>query len=305
MNNKRFSFTLTGTRTPPPPLRTRERRFARPATSTVHNCQPSAAWLSMPVRTGWLCTRRFAWHRETGNRDGCGQRIARRCSRLLPARKTVRLLNKIALIGAASVFTGCLYTEVPHGREDRRVVVRASDVAKFLDESTVAFAPSTRRIHSRFSKRISAAGAYTLAYSYGNEEEQLSIRSTATIVDSGDADSAREIFYASLQNHRATENREQGVRLVPLPITVGKADDSRFYLILQDGRPIGNAFAAWRGNVATDLRLTGVYFDEPSSFRRLVTPKFARLSRFDPETSTLAPRRSRKPPSAGPERSSA
>jgi hypothetical protein len=81
---------------------------------------------------------------------------------------------------------------------------------------------------------------------------------------------------------------------VPLPITIGKADDSRFYLILQDGRPIGNAFAAWRGNVATDLRLTGVYFDEPSSFRRLVTPKFARLSRLDPETSTLAPNRSRR-----------
>jgi hypothetical protein len=206
------------------------------------------------------------------------------------------LLNKITPICAALVFAGCLYSEVPHGPEDRRVVVRAADVAKFLDESTVAFAPSTRRIHSRFSKRISAAGAYTLAYSYGNEQEQVSIRSTATIVDSTDADAAKEIFYASLQNHRDTENREQGVRLVPLPITIGKADDSRFYLILQDGRPIGNAFAAWRGNVATDLRLTGVYFDEPSSFRRLVTPKFARLSRLDPETSTLAPRRSRRPP---------
>jgi hypothetical protein len=37
--------------------------------------------------------------------------------------------------------------------------------------------------------------------------------------------------------------------------------------------------------------MTGVYFDDSNSFRRLIAPKLARLSRFDPETSTFEPRR--------------
>ena len=106
--------------------------------------------------------------------------------------------------------------------------------------------------------------------------------------------SAKDIFDAALRNHRAIENREAGIRLVPLPLSVGKSDESCLYLILKDGNPIGNVFAAWRNNVATDIRMTGVYFDQSSSFRRLVGPKLARLSRFDPVTSTFEPRRQDK-----------
>jgi A/G-specific adenine glycosylase len=210
------------------------------------------------------------------------------------ARKAVNAVRGSTLAAAVATLSisGCLYDDLPHGREDRRVVVRAPDVAKFVADSDEAFASPGRLAQTRFTKRKSAAGAYTLTYYYGNEDRHMTIQSTATILAEDSGASAKDVFEAALRNHRAVEDRKRGIRMVPVPVTVGKAEDSRLYLILKDGNPIGNVFAAWRGQVATDMRMTGVYFDEPSSFRRLVGPKFARLSRFDPETSTLEPRRS-------------
>jgi hypothetical protein len=209
------------------------------------------------------------------------------------ARKAVEAVRRapLVVVSAALCVSGCLYDDLPHGREDRRVIVRAPDVAKFVEDSDTAFASTASRTQKRFTKRKSAGGAYTLAYYYGNEDRHMTIQSTSTILSEDTGGSAKDIFDAALRNHRAVEDRERGIRMVPLPVSVGKADDSRLYLILKDGTPIGNVFAAWRDNVATDIRMTGVYFDDSNSFRRLIAPKLARLSRFDPETSTFEPRR--------------
>ena len=201
------------------------------------------------------------------------------------ARKAIAAVCKTgALTLLLALFaSGCLYEELATRKGDRKVVVRAEDLADFVAEA------DPRAGTARLVKRKTAGGATALAYTFSDPARQISIHSTATVIDPGRGGSARPVYENALRRHRAVEDGEDGVRLVPMPLRLPKAEEASLFLVVKRGLPVGNVFLAWSGNVATDTRITGAYIDDTRVARRLVLPKFLRLARFDPDTSTIRP----------------
>jgi hypothetical protein len=61
-------------------------------------------------------------------------------------------------------------------------------------------------------------------------------------------------------------------------------DESRFGLLLTEGRPFGNVFVAKKGKRVVYLLLSGVYFDDPENFSGLLTPYLEKLDAFTVES---------------------
>ena len=60
-------------------------------------------------------------------------------------------------------------------------------------------------------------------------------------------------------------------------------DESRFGLLLADGRPFGNVFVAKKGKRVVYLLVSGIYFDDSESFSGFLTPYLEKLDAFPVE----------------------
>ncbi len=61
-------------------------------------------------------------------------------------------------------------------------------------------------------------------------------------------------------------------------------DESRFGLLLAEGRPFGNVFVAKKGKRVVYLLVSGIYFDDSESFSGFLTPYLERLDAFSVES---------------------
>jgi hypothetical protein len=57
-------------------------------------------------------------------------------------------------------------------------------------------------------------------------------------------------------------------------------DESRFGLLVAEGRPFGNVFVAKKDKRVVYLLVSGIYFDDPESFSSFLTPYLERLDAF-------------------------
>ena len=60
-------------------------------------------------------------------------------------------------------------------------------------------------------------------------------------------------------------------------------DESRFGLLVADGRPFGNVFVAKKGKRVVYLLVSGIYFDDSESFSGFLTPYLEKLDAFPVE----------------------
>jgi len=60
-------------------------------------------------------------------------------------------------------------------------------------------------------------------------------------------------------------------------------DESRFGLLLAEGRPFGNVFVAKKAKRVVYLLVSGIYFDDSQSFSDFLTPYLERLDAFAAE----------------------
>jgi hypothetical protein len=60
-------------------------------------------------------------------------------------------------------------------------------------------------------------------------------------------------------------------------------DESRFGLLLADGRPFGNVFVAKKEKRVVYLLVSGIYFDDTESFSAFLSPYLERLDAFPVE----------------------
>jgi hypothetical protein len=60
-------------------------------------------------------------------------------------------------------------------------------------------------------------------------------------------------------------------------------DESRFGLLLAEGRPFGNVFVAKKGKRVVYLLISGIYFDEAASFTDFLGPYLEKLDAFPVE----------------------
>ena len=61
-------------------------------------------------------------------------------------------------------------------------------------------------------------------------------------------------------------------------------DESRFGLLVADGRPFGNVFVAKKDKRVVYLLVSGIYFDDSESFSSFLTPYLERLDAFSAES---------------------
>jgi len=59
-------------------------------------------------------------------------------------------------------------------------------------------------------------------------------------------------------------------------------DSSTFYILEQDGSPVGNVFSLRDGNKIYLIVLSGMYFDDPAAWADLVEEKLERFSAYEP-----------------------
>lgn len=59
-------------------------------------------------------------------------------------------------------------------------------------------------------------------------------------------------------------------------------DSSTFYILEQDGSPVGNVYSLRDGSKVYLIVLSGMYFDDPATWADLVEEKLERFSAYDP-----------------------
>ena len=110
-------------------------------------------------------------------------------------------------------------------------------------------------------------------------EQPLYLSSTAGLDVS---EREAKVTYAALRAGFKVGVKWGGLEVSPDPEFYSYGDDSYFALLLYDGRPAGNVFLMREGARTYSLVLSGIYFDEISSWKALVEPRLASLRSYQP-----------------------
>ena len=177
------------------------------------------------------------------------------------------MLIALAVCAAA----GCRQMAVSEA--ERALVLRAEDFAPFGVEVADAAA------HEKFEKTVYFDGAADIDYEYDPPGGEMYLSVTVTF----EKDEGQARFSKGLEN----TGLKIGAGLGGLKMEEQKeffryGDDSSFYVLTKDGRPVGNYFVTRVGAKVYSAAVVGVYFSDPEEWAALVTPKLQQFSAHRP-----------------------
>ena len=168
-------------------------------------------------------------------------------------------------------------SEEPVSAEDKEILLRAVEFARF------GFRYDNVEALETFSKVRSFDGTYQLTYQFGAPEGEtgrplyifVSVSIERRASDAMIAQKAEKLGLLIGFQSEGAEERE-------VPGTFPYGDDARLSLIVKGENPIGNIFTMRDGAKTYLLVVTGVYFDDPALFNRIIGPKAQRFAAYSP-----------------------
>lgn len=168
-------------------------------------------------------------------------------------------------------------SEQPVSTEDKAIFLRATDLAKF------GFRHENAEAYETFSKTRHFDGTYELSYQFGTPDSEqqhplyiyISVSVERRASDAMISQKAEKLGLVVGLKAEGAEERE-------VPGTFPYGDDARLSLIVKGENPIGNIFTLRDKGKTYLLVLSGVYFDDPELFKKLIGPQVQRFAAYSP-----------------------
>jgi hypothetical protein len=167
--------------------------------------------------------------------------------------------------------------EQPVAETDKALFLRVADLAR------VGVRYPDSAAHEKFSKTKHLGGVYELSYQFQTPESEerrplfiyasVSVQTKAT--DAMMTEGAEKIgLLIGLKREGVEERDVAGAQRY--------GDSSRFALLVRDDKPIGNLFTMREGRKTYLLVISGVYFEDPELWKKLIGPKLEQLAAYSP-----------------------
>jgi hypothetical protein len=168
-------------------------------------------------------------------------------------------------------------SEEPVSTEDKEIFLRAAEFARF------GFRYDNVDALETFSKVRNFDGTYQLTYQFrtpeGETDRPLYIHvSVAVERRASDAMMAQKAEKLGLLIGFQSEGAEER----EVPGTYPYGDDAKLSLIVKGENPIGNIFTMRDGGKTYLLVVSGLYFDDPALFNKVIGPKAQRFAAYSP-----------------------
>ena len=181
-------------------------------------------------------------------------------------RRAIVTLLALALCAAA-----CQQT--PVSEAEREMLLRADDLAAYGFELPEA------RAHESFTKTVYFDGSADVEYEFEPPDSALYMSVTVTFEKQvSDALISKGIEKSALQVGIGIG----GLKLEEKRDFFGYGDESSFYTLTKDGRPVGNFFITREGAKVYSIVIVGAYFEDSEEWAALVTPRLQKFSAHKP-----------------------
>jgi hypothetical protein len=179
----------------------------------------------------------------------------------------------IALVGLAELNRPAIELAA----DERELLVTVEDVAALYDEDELSVGDAEGTF-----KRGGWLGSKELEYEYDDSaDDGLYLMSSLTVERS--TKEARETYLGMQLGMKVMLSvGDSGVTREERNDLFRWGDDSKHYLLMFEGAPVGNVFVGRKGRHVYFLSLGGVALDEPESLQALLGPKLERAATWKP-----------------------
>ncbi|HEY7240130.1 MAG TPA: hypothetical protein VH600_13240 [Burkholderiales bacterium] len=169
---------------------------------------------------------------------------------------------------------GCAVEE-PLSEADKRLFLRPADLVRY------GFRYADPESYEKFSKSRQIDGGYQLKYEFQpdqSEPRRVFIYASVSVAKSESDAALNEGAEAvgMVIGLKASGVEEREVRLK------SGNDQSKLRLLVKGDKPLGNIFTTRDGRKTYFIVVTGLYFDDPEDWRKLVAPKLEQLAGYSP-----------------------
>ena len=168
---------------------------------------------------------------------------------------------------------GCSIEE-PLSDADKSLFLRPADLVRY------GFRYDDPGSYEKFSKSRQIDGAYQLKYEFKpdkSEQRRVFIYASVSVAQSeSDAalnESAEAVGMIIGLKASGVEERE---------LRMKSGSQSKLRLLVKGDKPLGNIFTVRDGRKTYFLVMTGLYFDDPEDWKKLVAPKLEQLAGYSP-----------------------
>lgn len=177
---------------------------------------------------------------------------------------------------AALGLAGC-QKNLPISAADKDVVLRAADLIPY------GYGLEKTEKYETFERIRYFDGSHELTYEYqtpDSEEENALYISVIVSVERSTSD--------ALTTHGAQKVgltiglKSNGIEAREVKDFFAYGDSSTFSILEKDGHPIGNVFTTRDGKRVFVLTLSGMYFDDPETFKELIEGRLKKFSAYQP-----------------------
>ena len=178
----------------------------------------------------------------------------------------------------AALLFACLAgcgTEEPLSEADKSLFLRPTDLVRYglqYDD------PGS---YEKFSKSRQIDGAYQLKYEFKpdkSEQRRVFIYASVSVAQNESDAALNESAEAvgMIIGLKASGVEERELR------TKSGDGQSKLRLLVKGDKPLGNIFTARDGRKTYFLVMTGLYFDDPEDWKKLVAPKLEHFAGYSP-----------------------
>jgi hypothetical protein len=187
-----------------------------------------------------------------------------------------KLLPMLVAISFLALAAAC-QRGLPVEEVDKDLMLRAADLVPFGYGLT-----DTQRFET-FDKSRYFDGSREITYEYetpvSETDHALYLNVTVNLERRG-ADAV--VSYGALKTAMKLGLKANGIEAEERTNFYTYGDASEFYVLENDGEPIGNLFAVRQGNRVYMLVLSGMYFDEAEVWKKVIEKKLQKFSAYDP-----------------------
>lgn len=188
---------------------------------------------------------------------------------------TLRLLTFGLLL--ATPFLGGCERDLPVGAADKEVVLRAADLIPF------GYGLEQTEQYETFKRVKYFDGSHELTYEYQtpDSEEENALYLNVTVSVENSTSDART-------SHGAEEIgltiglKANGIKAREIKDFYVYGDSSKFSVLENDGKPIGNIFTTRKGKRVFVMILSGMHFEDPAAFKELIEGRLIKFSAYSP-----------------------
>jgi hypothetical protein len=180
------------------------------------------------------------------------------------------------LVVCVLVAAGC-ESGLPVDDAEKALVLRAADLVPF------GYELEDTEPYEAFSKTRYFDGSHEVTYEFQTPESEAENALYLSVTLTFERKVSDALVSHGIEKTATTAGlRAAGIKSRELERFYPYGNASTFYILEQDGIPIGNVFSMRDGKKIYLIVLSGMYFDDPGAWADLVEEKLERFSAYEP-----------------------